>query len=381
MICKCPHCGDVVKYSIEDKSLKCGSCGNVFSAGSVVNEELWEKLETMDCDVYKCSTCGAEITVNDVEAATFCGYCGQPTIVFSRVSTIVKPEKIIPFSVTKEEAEVLIRRKLKKSFFVSKKIKNFEIDRICGIYVPFWLYDVDYSSNQIFKGEVGNGKQKNTQYFQRESECSFTNVTLDASKKLNNTSSGRLEPFDFTEIKDFDIAYLSGFYADCYDVSSEMLNSDAKYKIKELFDAKVRATIPATNVSLISDEPTYSVKSTTYAMLPVWFITFMDEVNNCYTIMVNGQTKKIVGAVPFIKSRIVTTSLTLGAILSIPCIKLVHNIISYGGEDLFKVIVLIIAGIVGSFNLGAFYYDKLKDSIRLTTSKTINKFAKERQDI
>ena len=45
----------------------------------------------MECNIYKCTTCGAEVTINDAEAATFCAYCGQPTIVYSRVSSWAKP--------------------------------------------------------------------------------------------------------------------------------------------------------------------------------------------------------------------------------------------------------------------------------------------------
>ena len=335
----------------------------------------------MDCDIYKCTTCGAEITVNNVEAATFCAHCGQPTIVFSRVSTTVKPEIIIPFTVTKQEAESLIRNKIRSSFFVSKKIKNFEVDRICGIYIPFWVYNANYSSKQVYQGTVGSGDKKRTLYYKRECECSFANITLDASNKLNDISSGRLEPYDFNDVKRFNISYLSGFYADRYDISSKTLNSNAKNKIRELFNEKAKSSVFAKDVSLISDAPEYNVTSTIYAMLPAWFLTFTDDKNNCYTVMVNGQTKKVVGAVPYSKSKIIGTTLILGTILAFPCIKLVDMILTNSGKHLFTSILLILAGIIASFIMGGSLYDKFKESIRLTTSKTINKFIKERQDI
>lgn len=381
MICKCPHCGDVITYSIEDKSLTCEGCGTTFSAGSVVNEDVWKQLETVECDLYKCSTCGAEITVNNVEAATFCGYCGQPTIVFNRVSSFAKPEKIIPFSVTKEEAEMKIRKYLKRSFFSWRKLRNFETERICGIYVPFWLYNLDYSSQQTLKGTEGNGKNSRTYYYFRECECKLSNLTIDASKELDNRSSQRLEPFDIHEAKDFDIAYLSGFYADRFDSSAKSEEFSAIYKAKELYDQEVIKTIPGRSVSIITDVPKYTINSVSYALLPVWFLSFLDENNNTYTIMVNGQTGKVVGALPFVKKLVYSLTFATGCILSLPCFMMLKDVLpSADSESTFRIIVLIIAIIVVLYRTGKKYWDKVRTSIYLTTAKDINKFAKERQE-
>lgn len=381
MICKCPGCGNVITYNIEDQSLTCEGCGNTFSAGSVVNEELWEQLETMECDIYKCSTCGAEIATNTVEASTFCGYCGQPTIMFNRVSSQAKPKLIIPFSVTKEEAEKSIRKYLKKSIFTKKSIKNFETERIVGIYIPFWLYDIDYKSRQVLRGTVGSGKHKHTYHYFRECVCNLNNLTVDASNKLNNTSSERLEPYNFNEAKAFDIAYLSGFYADCFDISASSAEQDAKDKTKKLFDAEVIKTVSASNVKIVSDNPTHRVNSATYAMLPAWFLSFMDEDNNCYTILVNGQTKKVIGAVPYIKSKVNAIILSLAALFSIPCTIFANKVLSGDIDDLPGAIAPLAIITVATYAFGYSFFGKLNKSISLTTSRAINNFANERQDI
>ena len=375
MICKCPNCGDVITYNVEDKALTCKGCGNTFSAGSVVNEDLWKELETMECDIYKCSTCGAEISTNDVEVSTFCGYCGQPTIVFNRMVSQTKPQKIIPFSITKDEAEKKIRRYLKRSIFTKRSIRNFKTERIVGIYVPFWLFDMNYSSKQTLKGDEGSGKNKRTYNYYRECECNFKNLTVDASMRLDNTLSSRLEPYDFADSKAFDIGYLSGFYADCYDVRSDEARRDAISKAKHLYDSEVIKTVPARNVSIMFDQPDYQINSSTYAMLPAWFLSFIDKDNKCYTILVNGQTGKVVGALPYIKAKVTATILTLGTLFSIPCICFMNNI-TYEISS----IVLFVVMIRMLFVYGLDKFDKLKTSIGLTTAKTINKFAEERQD-
>ena len=381
LICKCPNCGKALVYSIENKSLTCPSCNSTFSPSGTIEEELYSQLESMECDIYKCTTCGAELTINDVEAATFCGYCGQPTIVFNRVSSWAKPEKIIPFSITRDEAERAIRKYLRKSIFTKRKLRNFKTERICGIYVPFWLYDMDYRSQQTLKGTEGHGKDARTYYYFRECECSFSNLTVDASKRLDNRSSQRLEPYDFSDVKDFDIGYLSGFYADRYDVTSEYGKYDATYNARELYNEEVIKTIPAHSVSITADSPTYKINSVTYALLPVWFLSFLDDKKKCYTIMVNGQTGKVVGALPYVKARIIIPTLVSGGLLSIASFKFVETLLT--GDDIsqtFEVLIALIAAIVAIFKFGIKYWDKIRTSIYLTTASDINKYAKERQE-
>ena len=52
-------------------------------------------------------------------------------------------------------------------------------------------------------------------------------MTLDASERLNDNSSQRLEPYFMNDLKTFDPAYLSGFYSDRYDVGTDETDSIA----------------------------------------------------------------------------------------------------------------------------------------------------------
>ncbi|MBQ4069549.1 MAG: hypothetical protein IJC76_09885 [Lachnospiraceae bacterium] len=379
MICKCPNCGEALSYNIDEQLLLCPACDSNFNPNDAVDEETISEYETMQCDIYSCTTCGAEIAVNDVEAATFCAYCGQPTIIFNRVASQKKPEFIIPFSITREQAEEAIRNHLRRGFFVDGGVKNFQTERICGIYVPFWLYDVFYSSNQVLRGTIKHGKYRQTHYYRRISECTFNKVTVDASRRLQDESSQRLEPFDTTALKPFEAGYLSGFYADCYDSTSQDKKFFAVYKVKELFNQEVIKSVPADNVKITQDNPTHEILSETYAMLPVWFLSFIHE-DKGYTIMVNGQTGKTVGAVPYVKFKIKAAIMILGTLLSGLAIKFLESDLYSHPKDFRESLFIYIVLIFISFSYGAKQFKKLKKSIGLTTAESINKFAKERQD-
>ena len=128
MICECPNCVAALIYDPSAEKMTCPYCGEVFEVEDVSVEALkeLEESQAMTCDIYGCTACGAEIMVKDTEVSTFCAYCGQPTIVFNRVSKERKPDGIIPFKITRDEAIGRIRKWLAKGKFVPKEIKNFE---------------------------------------------------------------------------------------------------------------------------------------------------------------------------------------------------------------------------------------------------------------
>ncbi|MBQ7833489.1 MAG: hypothetical protein IJ336_07940, partial [Lachnospiraceae bacterium] len=129
MICKCPNCNGAVEYNPSDEKLTCPYCGDAFQVQDVIKEQEEETMsqEMMSLNIYACTSCGAEISVNSTEVSTYCAYCGQPTIVFSRVSEERKPKYILPFKVTKEQAVQKIRSKMRLGFFVPSEIKNFKV--------------------------------------------------------------------------------------------------------------------------------------------------------------------------------------------------------------------------------------------------------------
>lgn len=392
MILYCENCGDALYFNPSKGKMECFSCGNLYDAEQSQTVETTEKLsspggvsgtsqltnETMECNIYTCTACGAELAVNGVESSTFCAYCGQPTIVFSRVSSEAKPKYIIPFSVTKEQAINTIRKRLNKGFFIPEEIKNFDIERVRGIYIPFWLFDIYYSDQQYLSGTVGSGKYKRTKYFYREAECDFSNLTLDASKQLNDESSQRLEPYNTHDLQPFDIGYLSGFYADRYDMSDKMLNNLAINRAKQLFDKEVEKSINAKNISILKNNPYCKIGNTTYALFPAWFLTFRYQAQP-YTILVNGQTGKIIGGVPYDKPKTTVVFIIIGVIFSIFASIIIYTFMT-NGDEWYKQIVSTILFSSVFWLLGSMSFRRVKKSVTLTQEKATNTFVKNRQE-
>ncbi|MBR5066193.1 MAG: hypothetical protein IKX08_00950 [Lachnospiraceae bacterium] len=449
MVLRCANCGGVLEYSAELNKMVCSFCGSSYTIeelneiekakeaeienitqkpaetapsnsdnrivkGSTIftfknstdfssdevgdwntilkkkNEEKAKEESRMHASVkmqiMRCTSCGAELAVNGVETSTFCAYCGQATVVSDRVDDYLKPDYIIPFKVTRDEAEKTIRMHLNKGFFVPKGIKNFEVEKIRGIYVPFWLFDMQYSDRQFYKYTKKQGKSSVTRYEYFEAKTVFKQLTLDASLNLNDDSSARLEPYDMRQLQEFDIAYLSGYYSDRFDVGFADSTGNAVLRAGELFNEEVQREMKHKGAKLVKNDPDFNVWKTDYALLPAWFLSFKYD-DKPYTILVNGQTGKMVGAVPYVKfkaySIFAVVALLLCALGIVVCTALSYFFFIDVGFDekitwaftvgLPVVIFLISRGALDKFNA-------LKKSLSLTTASKINQFAKERQD-
>ena len=337
---RCPGCGNTMEFSPSEQKMYCVYCGSMHSVeelnamlgrtglydgvgnigkpadaeGAVMQEDPYAEAEELQqkeeerahasikMQILHCRACGAELAVNGVESSSFCIYCGQATVVMDRVEDYLQPDYIIPFRITKEQAEAMIRSRLSQGGYIPEEIKHFKIDKLRGIYVPFWLYDMYYGDDQCWKYTVKKGKNTVTRYAGRLGDCVFHRMTLDASGNLNDDSSQRLEPYNMQELQPFDAAYLSGFYSDRFDMGTEDIDGLAFRRAKGLFDESMKRTIHYSGPKLVSSNPVHHVNKREYAMLPVWFLTFRYE-EMPYTIMVNGQTGKMVGAVPFVKRK------------------------------------------------------------------------------
>ena len=338
-----------------------------------------ETSETMEGNVYTCTSCGAELFINGVETATYCAYCGQPTVVFSRVSEELRPERIIPFSIQKEQAVAVIRERLSHGFFVPKKIKNFEVERVRGIYIPYFLFDAYYYDYQKLKGTVKYGDKSRTENFIREAECNFRNLTCDASRMLNDETSQRLEPYELNGLRPFEIGYLSGFYADRYDMNEKTLKNVVRVRCKELFDNEMKLDLMAEDPKILSSNPKFQLQKGQYVLLPAWFMTFRYK-NEPYTILVNGQTGKMVGAVPFTKDKLIFLFILIAIVVSI-LFTLLGTILFNENIDLDgRVIGILFAGILTVYGIGITSYTSVLRNIKLTKSGKTAKYVRERQD-
>ena len=114
----CPCCGGPLAFDGATGKLECAACGNAFEPEALEMLNVSESGEQISFErpkegfqeaeegvqAYVCENCGAELMTENTTTAIECPYCGSPTILPDRIEGGVKPEKVIPFTVTQEQA-------------------------------------------------------------------------------------------------------------------------------------------------------------------------------------------------------------------------------------------------------------------------------------
>lgn len=363
---KCPNCGGSMIFDTTAQKIVCEYCKTQFDADYL--SSAFSDAEYMEMNIFSCSSCGAELAMTEYETSSYCIYCGQPTIAFNRISNELKPKYIIPFKISKQQAISNIRNSLTKGFFVPRKIKNFKEEYVRGIYIPYWLFDMDCSCSLTIS---------DTQLLYEIANTHFSGIPVDASLRINDEVSQRLEPYYTADIQPFHPSYLSGFYSDCYDVSVEDAEELAKDRATKIFLDEIKSNLKKQKIEHYKAHPNCNITARSYIMMPAWFLTF-NYKNEPYTFLVNGQTGKVVGSVPYIRSKMIAVTITLGLLLSIPSIFIFNDFLS-SSDDAFEMIFYIIIAIGFLILFGYFGFQSIKTTIGFSKSRTMFNFVKNRQ--
>ena len=256
---------------------------------------------------YSCPSCGAELICDETTAATSCPYCGNPSVVPGQFSGSLRPDYVLPFRLSKDDAVKALKAHYKgKPFLPRTFTQENHVQEIKGVYVPFWMFDGEAEGSAQFEAtrsrcyRSGEYEVTETDHFDvyREGSIAFARVPVDASSKMPDDYMDSIEPFDYKDLKAFSSAYLPGFLADKYDVSAEESAQRADTRCEGTLVAALADTVEGYDFCTpVSQDVTLHRGKVHYALLPVWMLTTKWDGKN-YLFAMNGQTGKLVGDLP-----------------------------------------------------------------------------------
>ncbi len=317
---KCINCNAVLKYNPKGKNWKCEYCGSTFNKSDLTkNEEKYKeakvkedvKAPEIEMDEYTCQNCGAKIVADSNTSATFCVYCRNTAILKSRLTDKFEPNRIIPFTKTKEDAIEGFKKICKGKLFIPNEFAlERNINEIKGVYIPFWLHSYDMhvhltgTGNNIQTWTVGNTVFTKTEVYNidREADYSFESVPVDGSKRFDDAIMNSVEPFDYVELTEFSPSYLSGFFAEKYDVEEPDADRIAYDRSSKTSFSALTKSIRHQSFVPSTKEITCKNKEHEYVLLPVWMVNVKYN-GKMYPFAMNGQTGKMIGDIPYSKGK------------------------------------------------------------------------------
>lgn len=346
---KCPNCGSGLEYDAGTHIFHCEYCLSDFTA-----EELEEKKRKADealkgekrtekdpefeehAVLYNCPSCGAEIITDENTAATFCYYCHNPVVLSGRLSGDMEPDCIIPFKIDRQEAEKRFfewakRKRFLPGDFINKK----SVEKLCGVYFPYWMTDVTAGGMYTATGKnlrvwiAGDLEYTETKVYdiRRGGTIDFKGIRNFAMKKDERMKlATAVQPFRDEELEDFKMAYLSGFMAEKRNMDTDEMSDTVKEQVRKYSARLLEDSVGGYN--MLSDKKINTdiiSAKWKYVLLPVWVLTYVSG-GKTYYYALNGQTGKAVGELPVSKKKLAL--LAVGVFL------------------LFFIIVLAIGGLV-----------------------------------
>ena len=327
---KCPNCEGELIFNPATQKYKCEYCGSEFLLTDIEEPETEEPIreteniddhseettvnpedETVDGEravIYSCPSCGAQIVTDETTAATFCYFCHNPIVLSGQVTGEFKPDMIIPFSIDRKQAEEHFLDFVHKKKFVPNSFFNRkQIEKLSGVYFPYWVYDGELSGKLEAEGSrirvwvSGDVEYTETKVYhiERDGDISIRDLTKNAHRKSDLLLAEGVLPYDFSKAEEFRMGYLSGFFAEKRDIEREELEPQVKEEVYHYTEELLQDTIQGyTGVHTLNCTVRPGENRWSYTLLPVWTVTYKGSNGKMYYYSMNGQNGKTYGELP-----------------------------------------------------------------------------------
>ena len=344
---KCPNCCADIKFSAKDQKFICEYCNSSFTEQEMKDIAALQEQQHPDqpaeqqpqqddeftehTAVYSCDSCGATIMADENTAATFCYYCHNPVILKGRVSGEYRPSYVLPFQIDRETAIGHFKEFCNKHKFLPKDFLSAgQQEKIVGLYVPFWVTDVNINAEMDALGKKirswtsGNYSYTETSEYAvaRKADVVIRGLPADGASHIADDLMEAVEPFDYAAVKPFAMQYLSGFLAEKYDVDYAKMFPRIQNRAVQASDQLVRQSMEGySTVSVTRSDIRVMSTKWEYMLLPVWFMTYKYK-DKIYEFALNGQTAKFVGTPPLSKERLAAFCTAIGLGVAALCLLL-----------------------------------------------------------
>lgn len=352
---KCPNCGGPLLFNPKDQKFHCEYCLNIYTEEEVTRyeqqqheahlenpstttaeenltftakeessatqqTETTENETTADAgtmEIFNCPSCGAQIVTDATTAATYCYYCHNPVVLAGRLSGEFLPENVLPFTIEKDEAIEKFLAWTKKKWFIPRDFfsKN-QIDKLTGVYFPYWVVDAEVDGQLQATGtsiriwRVGDIEYTETKRFNvgRSGKLSFKELVKNAlSKNVQQKMVEGVQPFLIDQAVPFKSQYLAGFQAEKRDIEYEAIKKHVQQELQDYSESLLRDSASGyTTLTNVRTDISLNQENNHYMLLPIWLVTYrsQEQSKKVYYYAMNGQTGKVSGVLPISYTRL-----------------------------------------------------------------------------
>lgn len=324
----CGQCGASMSWDPDADALTCAYCGNRVevprTAGTIVERALEDAPEAqrglgIELRVTACDSCGARVTFDGKDTAERCVFCGSPNVLAQDANrNAIRPESLVPLDVGRDEVRANFQGWLKSLWFRPNALKKAQTSQAVGIYVPFWTFDAqvhsDWSADSgtyyyvtVPYTTMVNGKPVTRTRQERRTRWSPAWGSRDDVYDDHAVHASLGQPGDLVrQLGDFALAglvpyqpeYLAGWRAEEYSVDLEAGWGIARDEIVASQDVRCGGDVPGDTYRNLSVRNRIRDVRWKHVLLPIWSLQYRFR-GKVYTVLVHGQSGKVVGKAPY----------------------------------------------------------------------------------
>lgn len=313
----CPTCGGSLIFNPTQKTLVCKKCGVTLPViGNKSTEKsfqslllrapLWQK----DTTVYCCEHCGAKSIISKFDIMAQCDYCGTASLTKTDEIPGVRPDTVVVFRLSQDDAEHQMHVWLSKRFFVPNQFKSLLAARqLRGVYFPAFTFDAQ-SCTKYTGVEVNTKTVTITVDEKSITETQtvhhpisgidfhiFDDLLVLANDKITRGILTAIQPFDTNQGQVFQQAYLAGFTVCQASKEPQTCWEEAKKSMESVIRDKINTKYRDTTIENLQLDMEITAITYKYVLLPI-YVGHTEYKGVKYPLFINGQTGKVYGKTP-----------------------------------------------------------------------------------
>ncbi len=336
----CPACGGEVHWHPGTQALVCPFCGTTSQAPDVgvddkqiKEHDLVAALQSVPATArgwqvertsVRCQSCQAITVFDPSRVSQRCDFCGSTALVpYEQVNDVLRPESVLPMSVTESRARELIRQWYGRQWLAPNAFSGRALtDTVKGLYLPYWTFDAKVQARWTAESGTHYWARENGRQVQRTRwtpasgllSHAFDDDLVCASKGVDETRLRQIEPFPTGALRPYDPRFLSGWTVERYQIDLIAAASRSRARMEASLRDLCGRQVPGDTFRNLVVHPTFTDQTFKHTLVPVWLLSYTYGART-YQVVVNGVTGRLAGSRPW--SAIKVALLVIAAVAAI----------------------------------------------------------------
>jgi len=311
---RCEVCGSV----LDEEDLFCANCGT--ESPNRAKTPIAADSSRLTKDNFACSGCGASMSYDASAKALRCPFCGSVDMVSKPDVQLLAPKWVVPFRLSREEAEQRMRKWLGRGFWRPGGLsESARVAKMTAVYVPYWVFQAKtHTYWTADTNQTPPGASASWYPVTGEHEGSYSGLLIGASGAIEPRETAAICPFDLADGVPPDKVDLDNAIFEQFSLPRKYARPLARQGLEAAETEACAACVPGRSrnvhvnvlVSEMSSEP---------VLLPVWIMAYKFR-DKLYRFLVNGQTGRATGEAPISLAKLagaVVTALAIAAVIAL----------------------------------------------------------------